>query len=134
MKPKLDKQFFIDIGQPNLSTEEQTNFANGFLEALDVRVNYVLLSKMNEAQLAKFNSLIELGDEAEIDKYRVSQFPELDAIVQQEFNKLKQEVANADQVEDTNETNSEVDDEFLAPPPLPPRYEEELEPTNTPKG
>ncbi len=133
MKPKLDKQFFIDIGQPNLSAEEQTNFANGFLEALDVRVNYVLLSKMNEAQLSKFNSLIEIGDEAEIDKYRLSQFPELDAIVQQEFGKLKKEVIDSDSKEVSN-NNDIIDDDLLAPPPLPPRYDEELEPTNTTKA
>lgn len=135
MNPKLNEQFFKDIGKPDLSEEEKLTFTNGFLQALDVRVNYVLLSKMNEAQLAKFNSLVELGDEVEIDKYKKSQFPELDAIVQQEFGKLKQEVVNADSEEGSAESDEIEPDDLLAPPPpLPPKYGEEIEKTNVTKG
>lgn len=128
MRPKLNSQFFKDIAQDALTNDEREAYTIGFLDALNLRVNYVLVSKMNEEQLAKYNSLVELGDDVEIENYQKSQFPDLDSITQQEFDKLKQEIMSGE--EGMGEEEEDISgDSPLSQPPVPPRFEEKVEQT-----
>lgn len=121
MERKLNDQFFVDIGQPNLSAEDRASFVSGFIDALNARINYIMLEKMNEEQLAKLNALIEAGDEDKIDEYRKSIFPDIEAITQQEFDKLKQTVISSDDAAKAvqDETILTLDDDYFTPPSPP---------------
>lgn len=120
MTPQLTEQFFKDIGQADMSAEDKQTFTAGFITTLDDRVNLRIIDLLNEQQLAELNQLVETGDEQKIYEYKKSVVPELDAIIDEEFNVLKKEIIDgADDLED--QPSSVADDaKIVVEPPLPP--------------
>lgn len=120
MTPQLTEQFFKDIGQADMSAEDKQTFTAGYITSLDDRVNLRIIDLLNEQQLAELNRLVEAGDEQKIYEYKKSVVPELDAIIDEEFNVLKKEIIDgADDLED--QPSSVADDaKIVVEPPLPP--------------
>lgn len=120
MTPQLTEQFFKDIGQADMSAEDKQTFTAGYITSLDDRVNLRIIDLLNEQQLAELNRLVEAGDEQKIYEYKKSVVPELDAIIDEEFNTLKKEIIDgADDLED--QPSSVADDaKIVVEPPLPP--------------
>lgn len=120
MTPQLTEQFFKDIGQADMSAEDKQTFTAGFITTLDDRVNLRIIDLLNEQQLAELNQLVETGDEQKIYEYKKSVVPELDAIIDEEFNVLKKEIIDgADDLEDETSSNGD-DSKITVEPPLPP--------------
>jgi hypothetical protein len=92
---KIDNSLLVEIGLGNLAEPEKNSFLKHIYETLEMRVGIRLADQMSNEQLDEFERYFEAKDDAGAFKWLETNFPNYKDIVQQEFDKLKGEVAQS---------------------------------------
>jgi hypothetical protein len=92
---KIDNSLLQDIGLGNLPDDEKNSLLKHIYETLEMRVGMRLADQMSNEQLDEFEQYFEAKDDAGAFKWLETNFPNYKDIVQEEFDKLKAEVAQA---------------------------------------
>src|SRR3954464_5304276 len=92
---KIDNSLLVEIGLGNLPDAEKNSFLKHIYETLEMRVGIRLADQMSNQQLDEFEQYFEAKDDAGAFKWLETNFPNYKDIVQQEFDKLKTEVAQS---------------------------------------
>ena len=92
---KIDNNLLQEIGLAGLPDSEKNSLLKHIYETLEMRVGMRLADQMTNEQLDEFERYFEAKDDAGAFAWLESNFPNYKDIVQQEFDKLKQEVAGA---------------------------------------
>ncbi len=92
---KIDNSLLVEIGLGSLPEAEKNNFLKHIYETLEMRVGVRLADQMTNQQLDEFERYFEAKDDAGAFKWLETNFPNYKEIVQQEFDKLKAEVAQS---------------------------------------
>ena len=90
---KIDNTLLEEIGLGGLPETEKNSFLKHIYETLEMRVGIRLADQMSNEQLDEFERYFEAKDDAGAFKWLETNFPNYKDIVQQEFDKLKTEVA-----------------------------------------
>ena len=90
---KIDNSLLEEIGLAALPEAEKNSFLKHIYETLEMRVGIRLADQMSNEQLDEFEQYFEAKDDAGAFKWLETNFPNYKDIVQQEFDKLKGEVA-----------------------------------------
>jgi hypothetical protein len=90
---KIDNSLLEEIGLGSLPDPEKNSFLKHVYETLEMRVGIRLADQMSNEQLDEFEKYFEAKDDAGAFKWLETNFPNYKEIVQQEFDKLKAEVA-----------------------------------------
>ena len=90
---KIDNSLLEEIGLGALPEAEKNSFLKHIYETLEMRVGIRLADQMTNEQLDEFERYFEAKDDAGAFKWLETNFPNYKDIVQQEFDKLKAEVA-----------------------------------------
>lgn len=90
---KIDNSLLIEIGLGGLPENEKNSFLKHVYETLEMRVGVRLADQMTNQQLDEFEQYFEAKDDAGAFKWLEANFPNYKEIVQEEFDKLKAEVA-----------------------------------------
>lgn len=90
---KIDNSLLVEIGLDGLPAAEKNSFLKHVYETLEMRVGIRLADQMSNEQLDEFERYFEAKDDAGAFKWLETNFPNYKDIVQQEFDKLKAEVA-----------------------------------------
>src|SRR6201996_1901417 len=90
---KLDNSLLVELGLGSLPDAEKNSFLKHIYETLEMRVGIRLADQMTNEQLDEFERYFEAKDDAGAFKWLETNFPNYKDIVQQEFDKLKAEVA-----------------------------------------
>ncbi len=90
---KIDNNLLIEIGLGGLPDAEKSTFLKHVYETLEMRVGVRLADQMSNDQLDEFERYFEAKDDAGAFKWLETNFPNYKDIVQEEFDKLKAEVA-----------------------------------------
>lgn len=114
---KIDNSLLEEIGLGSLPEAEKNSFLKHVYETLEMRVGIRLADQMTNEQLDEFEKYFEAKDDAGAFKWLETNFPNYKDIVQQEFDKLKAEVAqSAPQIL----AASQAAQQSMAPGPVPP--------------
>jgi hypothetical protein len=92
---KIDNTLLEEIGLGGLPEVEKNSFLKHVYETLEMRVGVRLADQMTNEQLDEFEQYFEAKDDAGAFKWLETNFPNYKDIVQQEFDKLKAEVAQS---------------------------------------
>lgn len=92
---KIDNNLLQDIGLAALPEGEKNSLLKHIYETLEMRVGMRLADQMSNEQLDEFERYFEAKDDAGAFAWLESNFPNYKDIVQEEFDKLKAEVAQA---------------------------------------
>jgi hypothetical protein len=92
---KIDNTLLVEIGLDSLPEAEKNSFLKHIYETLEMRVGVRLADQMTNEQLDEFERYFEAKDDAGAFKWLETNFPNYKDIVQQEFDKLKSEVAQS---------------------------------------
>jgi uncharacterized protein DUF5663 len=92
---KIDNSLLEEIGLGSLPEAEKSSFLKHVYETLEMRVGIRLADQMTNEQLDEFERYFEAKDDAGAFKWLETNFPNYKDIVQQEFDKLKAEVAQS---------------------------------------
>jgi hypothetical protein len=92
---KIDNSLLVEIGLGGLPEVEKNSFLKHIYETLEMRVGVRLADQMTNEQLDEFERYFEAKDDAGAFKWLETNFPNYKDIVQQEFDKLKAEVAQS---------------------------------------
>ena len=92
---KIDNNLLQEIGLAGLPDVEKNSLLKHIYETLEMRVGMRLADQMTNEQLDEFERYFEAKDDAGAFKWLESNFPNYKDIVQEEFEKLKVEVAQA---------------------------------------
>lgn len=92
---KIDNNLLEEIGLATLPESEKNSLLKHIYETLEMRVGMRLADQMTNEQLDEFERYFEAKDDAGAFAWLESNFPNYKDIVQEEFDKLKQEVAGA---------------------------------------
>ncbi|HVV67037.1 MAG TPA: DUF5663 domain-containing protein [Candidatus Saccharimonadales bacterium] len=92
---KIDNSLLVEVGLGNLPAAEKNSFLKHIYETLEMRVGIRLADQMTNEQLDEFERYFEAKDDAGAFKWLETNFPNYKEIVQQEFDKLKAEVAQS---------------------------------------
>lgn len=90
---KIDNSLLEEVGLAALPEAEKNSFLKHIYETLEMRVGIRLADQMTNEQLDEFEKYFEAKDDAGAFKWLETNFPNYKEIVQQEFDKLKAEVA-----------------------------------------
>lgn len=90
---KIDNSLLEEVGLSALPDAEKNSFLKHIYETLEMRVGIRLADQMTNQQLDEFEKYFEAKDDAGAFKWLETNFPNYKDIVQQEFDKLKGEVA-----------------------------------------
>lgn len=90
---KIDNSLLEEVGLATLPAAEKNSFLKHVYETLEMRVGIRLADQMTNQQLDEFEKYFEAKDDAGAFKWLETNFPNYKEIVQQEFDKLKSEVA-----------------------------------------
>lgn len=90
---KIDNSLLDEVGLAALPETEKNSFLKHIYETLEMRVGIRLADQMSNEQLDEFERYFEAKDDAGAFKWLETNFPNYKEIVQQEFDKLKAEVA-----------------------------------------
>ncbi|MEK7594741.1 MAG: DUF5663 domain-containing protein [Patescibacteria group bacterium] len=90
---KIDNNLLVEIGLGGLPDAEKSSFLKHVYETLEMRVGVRLADQMSNEQLDEFERYFEAKDDAGAFKWLETNFPNYKDIVQEEFDKLKGEVA-----------------------------------------
>lgn len=90
---KIDNTLLDEIGLGGLPEVEKNSFLKHVYETLEMRVGIRLADQMTDQQLDEFEQYFEAKDDAGAFKWLEANFPNYKEIVQEEFDKLKAEVA-----------------------------------------
>lgn len=130
---KIDNTLLVEIGLGGLPETEKNSFLKHIYETLEMRVGIRLADQMSNEQLDEFERYFEAKDDAGAFKWLETNFPNYKEIVQQEFDKLKAEVAqNAPQILAASQaqTAGQVVTPTAAPAPQP--YQAQDQPQQAP--
>lgn len=92
---KIDNSLLQEVGLGGLPAAEKNSFLKHIYETLEMRVGIRLADQMTNQQLDEFEKYFEAKDDAGAFKWLETNFPNYKEIVQQEFDKLKAEVAQS---------------------------------------
>jgi predicted RNA-binding Zn ribbon-like protein len=92
---KIDNNLLQEVGLGGLPSAEKNSFLKHIYETLEMRVGIRLADQMSNEQLDEFERYFEAKDDAGAFKWLETNFPNYKEIVQQEFDKLKTEVASS---------------------------------------
>ncbi len=92
---KIDNTLLQEVGLGTLPDAEKNSFLRHVYETLEMRVGIRLADQMTNDQLDEFERYFEAKDDAGAFKWLETNFPNYKDIVQQEFDKLKAEVAQS---------------------------------------
>jgi len=92
MAINLDKNLLDELGLGSLPDVEKDSLLSHIYETLETRVGMRLADQMTEEQLEEFDRFYQAKDEAGAFHWLETNFPNYKEIVQDEFNKLKEEV------------------------------------------
>ena len=92
---KIDNNLLQEVGLGGLPSAEKNSFLKHVYETLEMRVGIRLADQMSNQQLDEFERYFEAKDDAGAFKWLETNFPNYKDIVQQEFDKLKAEVAQS---------------------------------------
>ena len=90
---KIDDNLLQDIGLGTLPADEKRSLLSHIYETLEMRVGMRLADQMSNEQLDEFETYFEAKDDAGAFKWLETNFPNYKEIVNEEFEKLKAEVA-----------------------------------------
>jgi len=90
---KIDDNLLQQIGLGSLPVEEKRGLLSHIYETLEMRVGMRLADQMSNEQLDEFEKYFEAKDDAGAFKWLETNFPNYKEIVNEEFEKLKNEVA-----------------------------------------
>lgn len=90
---KIDNSLLEEVGLGGLPDGEKNSFLKHIYETLEMRVGIRLADQMTNEQLDEFERYFEAKDDAGAFKWLETNFPNYKEIVQEEFDKLKAEVA-----------------------------------------
>ena len=124
---KIDNSLLVEIGLDGLPEAEKNSFLKHIYETLEMRVGIRLADQMSNEQLDEFERYFEAKDDAGAFKWLETNFPNYKDIVQQEFDKLKAEVAQtapqilaASQAQAAQPINPAPQPAAATPPPVEP--------------
>ncbi len=92
MAINLDRNLLDELGLGGLPDSEKSALLSHIYETLEMRVGMRLADQMTEDQLNEFEKYFEAKDDAGAFHWLETNFPNYKDIVQDEFNKLKEEV------------------------------------------
>src|SRR5581483_10406855 len=92
---KIDNSLLVEVGLGNLPDAEKNSLLKHIYETLEMRVGVRLADQMSNEQLDEFERYFEAKDDAGAFKWLETNFPNYKEIVQEEFDKLKSEVAQS---------------------------------------
>src|ERR1700712_1515654 len=90
---KIDNNLLEELGLGGLPDAEKNSLLKHIYETLEMRVGMRLADQMTNEQLDEFEQYFEAKDDAGAFKWLETNFPNYKDIVQEEFDKLKTEVA-----------------------------------------
>lgn len=90
---KIDATLLQELGLSSLPDVEKDGLLKHIYETLEMRVGMRLADQMTNQQLDEFEQYFEAKDDAGAFKWLEANFPNYKDIVQEEFDKLKAEVA-----------------------------------------
>ncbi|MDB5185454.1 MAG: hypothetical protein JWN38_1262 [Candidatus Saccharibacteria bacterium] len=90
---KIDDNLLQEIGLGGLPDAEKNSLLKHIYETLEMRVGMRLADQMSNEQLDEFERYFEAKDDAGAFKWLETNFPNYKDIVQEEFDKLRAEVA-----------------------------------------
>jgi hypothetical protein len=133
---KIDNSLLQEVGLASLPDAEKNSFLKHIYETLEMRVGIRLADQMSNDQLDEFEKYFEAKDDAGAFKWLETNFPNYKDIVQQEFDKLKAEVAQtAPQILAASQAQAQTAQPSApaAPtPPVSPAPQPYTDPTTTP--
>lgn len=91
---KIDATLLQELGLASLPDAEKDGLLKHIYETLEMRVGMRLADQMSNQQLDEFEQYFEAKDDAGAFKWLETNFPNYKDIVQEEFDKLKAEVAS----------------------------------------
>ena len=92
---RIDTNLLVEVGLGNLPEAEKNSLLKHIYETLEMRVGMRLADQMSNEQLDEFEKYFEAKDDAGAFKWLEANFPNYKDIVQEEFEKLKAEVAQS---------------------------------------
>src|ERR1700757_2431447 len=92
---KIDNSLLVEVGLAGLPEAEKNSFLKHIYETLEMRVGIRLADQMTNEQLDEFERYFEAKDDAGAFKWLETNFPNYKDVVQEEFDKLKEEVRQA---------------------------------------
>ena len=92
---QINDALLNEIGLSTLLQEERRGLLNHIYETLELRVGMRLADQMSNEQLDEFEKYFEARDDKGAFTWLETNFPNYKDIVQQEFDKLKAEVAQS---------------------------------------
>src|SRR6185312_262989 len=119
---KIDNSLLEEVGLGAMPEAEKNGFLKHIYETLEMRVGIRLADQMSNEQLDEFERYFEAKDDAGAFKWLETNFPNYKDIVQEEFDKLKTEVAqSAPQILAASQSAAaQAQPEPVAPPPAGP--------------
>jgi hypothetical protein len=117
---KIDNSLLEEVGLATLPDTEKNSFLKHIYETLEMRVGIRLADQMTNEQLDEFERYFEAKDDAGAFKWLETNFPNYKDIVQQEFDKLKAEVAqSAPQILTASQQAQQPPTPLTPPQPVP---------------
>lgn len=95
MAIKIDNELLTQLGLGGLPDAEKNSLLRHIYETLEMRVGMRLADQMTNEQLDEFEKYFDAKDDAGAFKWLETNFPNYKEIVQEEFDKLKNEVAGS---------------------------------------
>lgn len=95
MAIKIDNDLLQQLGLAGLPDAEKNSLLRHIYETLEMRVGMRLADQMTNEQLDEFEKYFDAKDDAGAFKWLESNFPNYKQIVQEEFDKLKTEIAQS---------------------------------------
>jgi hypothetical protein len=92
---KIDNSLLQEVGLGGLPDPDKNSLLKHIYETLEMRVGIRLADQMSNEQLDEFERYFEAKDDAGAFKWLETNFPNYKEIVQQEFDKLKAEIAQS---------------------------------------
>ena len=92
---KLDENFLKELGLAELPADEKQRMLRHIYETLEMKVGMRLASGMTDAQLEEFESFVNAKDEQGALKWLETNFPDYKKVVEDELDKLKEEIKQA---------------------------------------
>ncbi len=92
---KIDESLLQEIGLSSLSSDDKNSLLKHIYETLEMRVGIRLADQMSQEQLDEFEKYFQAKDDVGAFNWLETNFPNYKDIVQNEFDKLKQEVAGS---------------------------------------
>ena len=92
---QLNNNLLEEIGLGSLPDKEKKSLLDHIYETLETRVGMRLAERMTEKQFDEFESFYRANDEKGAYNWLQTNFPNYKEVVQEEFDKLKKEVASS---------------------------------------